>query len=142
MTTDRPLTWYEVAELSRTQNNYLSLELAMTPAEHNRGLLPTPSPTRCRQRIPGSRHRCRQRSGGAGGLCSFRPPTQRTRNAKYSRSLNAQDQIRPRCHESKHKADLPSLGKCDSEFPNATDFALQDKPNNSLIYTTSCLESG
>lgn len=56
----------------------------------------------------------------------------RNRNAKYSSSLSIQDQIRPRCQESKHKADLPSLGKCDSEFPNATDFALQDKLTNSL----------
>lgn len=65
--------------------------------------------------------------------------TGRNRHAKYSGSLNIQDQIRPKCQESKHKADLPSLGKYDSEFPNAPDFASQDKLNNS-VYTYSCLK--
>lgn len=65
--------------------------------------------------------------------------TGRHRHAKYSGSLNIQDQIRPKCQESKHKADLPSLGKYDSEFPNAPDFASQDKLNNS-VYAYSCLK--
>lgn len=31
MTTDLPLTWCKVAELSQTQNNYLSLESVFNP---------------------------------------------------------------------------------------------------------------
>lgn len=56
----------------------------------------------------------------------------RDRNAKYSSSLNAQDQIRPMCQESKQKADQPSLGKCDAEFLSAPDFVLHDELSNSL----------
>lgn len=56
----------------------------------------------------------------------------RNRNAKYSSSPNAQDQIRPICQESKQKADLPSLGKCDAEVLGAPDFVLQDELSNSL----------
>lgn len=59
VTTDLPLMWYKVAELSQTQNNYLSLESVVTQT-HRRGFLQTPSPTRCRQHIPPlcSQNRC------------------------------------------------------------------------------------